>query len=447
MNIVKIKVEDLIPYINNPRNNENAVDKVASSIAEFGFKNPIIIDKNNVVINGHTRLLAAKKLGLKEVPVIKADDLTEAQVKAVRITDNKTSEYAEWNEELLKLELEQLEEMTFDLDTVNIDYSDFDLEIELEEVEFDNKDKIEPLSLVDKFIVPPFSILDTKQGYWQDRKRKWKALGIKSEVGRDVNCNAKISNFKNRDGTPMKSNAIDTGVSIFDPVLCELVYKWFNIDNGVVYDSFAGGSVRGVVAEILGYKYNGIDLRQEQVNANYINANEIGVNPNWICDDSLNVDNHIKDNSVDLFFSCPPYADLEVYSDNEKDLSTMEYDKFIETYKEIIRKGCNKLKDDRFAVFVVGDIRDKKGFYRNFIDDTKKAFLDCGLKTYNELILLEQSGTGAMRANKTFGTYRKVIKTHQNVLVFYKGDPKKIKENYKEITIENLDKFAEELGE
>ena len=83
----------------------------------------------------------------------------------------------------------------------------------------------------------------------------------------------------------------------------------------------------------------------------------------------------------------------------------------------------------------------------NFIDDTKKAFLDCGLKTYNELILLEQSGTGAMRANKTFGTYRKVIKTHQNVLVFYKGDPKKIKENYKEITIENLDKFAEELGE
>ena len=116
MNIIKMKVEDLIPYVNNPRNNENAVDKVASSIAEFGFKNPIIIDKNNVVINGHTRLLASKKLGLKEVPVIKVDDLTEAQVKAFRIADNKTSEYAEWNEELLKLELEQLEEMNFDLE-------------------------------------------------------------------------------------------------------------------------------------------------------------------------------------------------------------------------------------------------------------------------------------------------------------------------------------------
>ena len=121
-----MKVEDLIPYINNPRNNENAVDKVASSISEFGFKNPIIIDKNNIVINGHTRLLASKKLGLKEVPVIRADDLTEAQVKAFRIADNKTSEYATWNEDLLKLELEQLEEMDFNLEGLNIDYSEFD---------------------------------------------------------------------------------------------------------------------------------------------------------------------------------------------------------------------------------------------------------------------------------------------------------------------------------
>ena len=135
MNIVKMKVSELIPYINNPRNNENAVDKVASSIKEFGFKNPIVIDKNNVIINGHTRLLASKKLGLKEVPVIVADDLSEAQVKAFRIADNKTSEYAEWDEELLKIELEQLEEMNFNLDDLSIDYSDFDLEIDLEDIE------------------------------------------------------------------------------------------------------------------------------------------------------------------------------------------------------------------------------------------------------------------------------------------------------------------------
>ena len=141
MNIVKLKVSDLIPYINNPRNNENAVDKVASSIKEFGFKVPIVIDKNNVIVNGHTRLLASKKLGLEEVPVIVADDLSDAQIKAFRIADNKTSEYATWDEELLKLELEQLEEMDFDLDNLSIDYSDFGLEVDLEDVFLEDKER------------------------------------------------------------------------------------------------------------------------------------------------------------------------------------------------------------------------------------------------------------------------------------------------------------------
>ena len=149
-----MKVEDLIPYINNPRNNENAVDKVASSISEFGFKNPIFVDKNNVVVNGHTRLLASKKLGLKEVPVIVIDDLSEAQIKAFRIADNKTSEYAEWNEELLKLELDQLEDMDFNLDELNIDYSDFNIEVELDNFE-DRYD--EESDIIEELPKVPFS--------------------------------------------------------------------------------------------------------------------------------------------------------------------------------------------------------------------------------------------------------------------------------------------------
>lgn len=144
MNIVKLKVSDLIPYINNPRNNENAVDKVASSIKEFGFKVPIVIDKNNVVVNGHTRLLASKKLGLEEVPCIIADDLTDAQIKAFRIVDNKTSEYATWDKELLRVELDMLEEMDFDLETVNIDYSDFvGMDIDLDNIDLPNELELE----------------------------------------------------------------------------------------------------------------------------------------------------------------------------------------------------------------------------------------------------------------------------------------------------------------
>ncbi|WP_420954613.1 hypothetical protein [Bacillus haynesii] len=181
-------------------------------------------------------------------------------------------------------------------------------------------------------------------------------------------------------------------------VLCEIIYKWFNVDEGKIYDPFAGGSVRGIVASFLGYEYYGIDIRKEQVEANRKNAAEIKdiKAPNWICDDSLNVDRHIKDNHIDLLFSCPPYGDLEVYSDNPNDISNMEYDDFISAYSEIIKRGVAKLKPDRFAVFVVGDIRDKRGVYRNFVDDTKKAFLDAGLHFYNEIILINALATAAV---------------------------------------------------
>ena len=103
LKIEYIDTEKLIPYINNPRINDNAVDVVAASIKEFGFKNPIIIDKENVIIAGHTRLKAAKKLGLKEVPTIKVEDLTEQQIKAFRIADNKTAEFRDWDMELLEI--------------------------------------------------------------------------------------------------------------------------------------------------------------------------------------------------------------------------------------------------------------------------------------------------------------------------------------------------------
>jgi len=119
MNKLKIeykKVVELIPYVNNPRNNDRAVDKVAASIKEFGFKNPIIIDNKNVIVAGHTRLLASEKLGITEVPTIKADDLTDAQIKAFRIADNKTCEFAEWDDEMLSIELEELKELDFNLD-------------------------------------------------------------------------------------------------------------------------------------------------------------------------------------------------------------------------------------------------------------------------------------------------------------------------------------------
>ena len=107
--ITYMNVDELVPYENNPRNNKKAVDKVAKSIEEFGFKVPIVVDENNVIVAGHTRLLASKQLGLESVPVIVAKELTDEQIKAFRLADNKVSEFSKWNEDKLRDELKQLE--------------------------------------------------------------------------------------------------------------------------------------------------------------------------------------------------------------------------------------------------------------------------------------------------------------------------------------------------
>ncbi|MFJ7915337.1 MULTISPECIES: ParB N-terminal domain-containing protein [unclassified Lysinibacillus] len=135
------KVEDLIPYINNPRNNDGAVDAVASSIKNFGFKNPITVNGNNEIINWHTRLKAAKKLGMAEVPVVVVRDLTEAQIKAYRLADNKVGEIATWNEELLDIELGEL--VSLDLDFAMTDFG-FDEIVEENEVKEDEDFDVTP---------------------------------------------------------------------------------------------------------------------------------------------------------------------------------------------------------------------------------------------------------------------------------------------------------------
>lgn len=415
INIISKNTENLIPYEKNPRKNDDAVKYVAESIRAFGFKVPIVIDSQNVIVCGHTRYKAAKLLGLKEIPCIVADDLNENQLRAFRLADNKVAEFSSWDFDLLDDELNDI----FDLDM-----SDFGF---IEKVE--TYEDMQKGSLFDEFLVPPFSVLDTRQGYWQERKRYWLDMGIKSEIGRSDDL---LGDGLNRLAKMQKSNL--TGTSIFDPVLCEVVYNWFNVKGGKVFDPFAGGSVRGVVADKLGYEYTGIDLRQEQVTANRENAKELGVNPTWYCDDSLNADQYVADESVDLVFSCPPYADLEVYSDDERDLSNMDYEQFKTIYKRIIDIACRKLKNDRFAVFVVGDVRDKRGAYRNFVDYTKKCFIDNGLVSYNDIILLNVVGTGALRAKSAMRN-RKLIKIHQNVLVMYKGDLKRIKSNYQPIEV------------
>lgn len=122
------------PYVDNPRNNTaEAIDKVSSSIREYGFRNPIIVNKENTILCGHTRYHAAKKLNLNEVPIIKVADLTPEQERGFRIADNKVSEYSEWDMDVLTAELEQLQEMDFDLSLTGFDMDELDSLLETEE--------------------------------------------------------------------------------------------------------------------------------------------------------------------------------------------------------------------------------------------------------------------------------------------------------------------------
>ena len=421
---------------NTNKHTEKGMELLSTSIDEVGVIESISVTKQGTIISGHARKekfdekgLVPKEITLaeNEYPIIVRNDIeddTDTYYKAQILAN--TTAHQNYNLDLEEVEA-VAEEYGFELE---------ELGIEIEEEESDTSEigggEIKKGTLLEKFIVPPFSVLDTRQGYWQDRKRWWLSLGIKSEKGRD-NVMETLQSVNKIQGNEMPL------ASIFDPVLCELAYQWFNIPKGKILDPFAGGSVRGIVAAKLGFEYLGNDLREEQIQANRDNATEVlqdnEIFPTWTIGDSKNIDKIAQGYDADLIFSCPPYTDLEVYSDDPNDISNMEYKDFLTAYKEIIRKSCKMLKEDRFAVFVVGDVRDKKGFYRNFVSDTIMAFWNCGVILYNEMILVNAVGSLPIRAGKQFNASRKIGKTHQNVLVFYKGDPKKIKYNYPELDL------------
>jgi len=421
-------VDLLIPYVNNARtHSDSQILQISASIKEFGFNSPILLDGDNGIIAGHGRLMGAKKLGMKEVPCVELSHLTETQKKAYILADNKLALNAGWDDALLANELEALKALDFDLSLAGFDEDELkSLTAGGENEELTAKNCSGNLS--GKFMIPPFSVLNAREGWWQDRKRAWLAIGIKSEVGRDAATGGSKMVARYVDGKRQTGLIVESDTSVFDPVLCEVAYRWFSPVNGLVLDPFAGGSVRGIVAAKLGRKYIGHELRKEQVEANREQAaniiSESGA-ASWVIGDSRNIHNTCKDVQADFIFSCPPYADLEVYSDNPEDLSTLDYAEFKKAYFEIIAKTCGLLKHDRFACFVVGEVRDKKGNYYNFVGDTIEAFRTAGLEFYNEAILVTAIGSLPLRAGKTFSASRKIGKTHQNILVFVKGDGKK----------------------
>ncbi len=280
--------------------------------------------------------------------------------------------------------------------------------------------------LAERFLMPPFSVWNTREGFWQDRKRRWLSLGIESETGREdaLTFNIPITLSDGRTG-----NKIRNQTSIFDPVVCEICYRWWCPPGGIIIDPFAGGSVRGIIASMMGMRYWGCELREEQVIAN---RNQLGprtqgsYRPKWWHGDSRNAVRIHGPGRCQFIFSCPPYGNLEVYSDDPADLSNKPYEAFLNDYNLVISSCVDKLDDNCFAAWVVANYRDKKtGEMRDFVGATVAAFAACGMELYNDIILVNAVGSAAMRANTSFlRGARKVVKCHQNVLVFLKGNAK-----------------------
>lgn len=762
LRLERVRASDLLPNPKNWRTHpDEQKDALRGVLAEIGYADVLLARETPnglMLIDGHAR---AEITPDTEVPVAVVD-LDEAEADLLLASLDPLAAMAGRNDEALAALLadvhtsnEAVRKMLDDLLGAGAAASSPGTGV----------GKPTPPSLVERFGVPPFSVLDARQGYWQERKRGWLSLGLRSEVGRGENLmgrgilemvtlwtgftyqetkdfvdarraagvsdddirgeaqrmgrrGAIGSDAKARGKTFAKNHSSDDekldpvtrkiidatvgkGTSIFDPVLCELAYRWFCPPDGTVLDPFAGGSVRGVVAARLGRGYVGIDLREEQVEANRQQWDEIGsavaaavpaVVPDetpdltpvdWLGDEGVwvkrddafafagvrggkvrtcrvlsegasglvtagsrqspqanivaqiarrlgvpcrvhtpqgelspellaakaagaevvqhpagynnvivararedaaargwteipfgmeceeavrqtsrqvanlppgahrlvapvgsgmslagilhglvaagrddlkvlgvvvgadpekrldryapkgwrdrvtlvpsGLDYHAHapktrlaeieldpvyeakclpfllpgdvlwvvgrrqtaepatlraapvlqwvtgdsrelptllgpDFAADFVFSCPPYADLEVYSDDPRDLSTMSYEAFLAAYREIIAAAVARLRPDRFACFVVGDVRDGKGLYRNFPAETIAAFEAAGARLYNEAVLVTAVSTLALRAAGAFVASRKLGKAHQNVLVFVKGDARKATE-------------------
>ena len=683
---------------------------------------PLVALADGRVILGNQRLRAMQEMhadgdpAWQDAPVVTVllDEETAAEWA---IRDN--NEYGVWQEDELADLLRFLERGGRDLDLTGFDGDELRRLLgDLEHAESGAGEQVETPSLADRFVIPPFSILDQRAGYWQERRRRWLALGIQSELGRDGN--ALIPNATGQDpGLYRQKNDVEqrlgrrlttrefldehyvplegvgglstTGTSVFDPVLCEIAYRWFSPPGGRVLDPFAGGSVRGIVASVLGRRYVGIDLSATQVDANREQALEIlghdadhvddplvvtpieeragilvkrddlfGVNgatggkaraileiasferaaalvgvgartspqiarvarvaqhlgiparvhtgvggdteetmaaalagatvvrhaparlavmrkraaddssgvlipwgaeheitvklaayqtanvplgirrvvvpvgsgttlagvvrglwdrtdvsflgvrmgadpapvldryaptgwrdrvhlvsasqpfservpgaldglpldpvyeakclpwlrggdlfwivggpqapapnhPEWIAG-SLDTDVLLEDHGgeFDLVFTCPPYYNLERYSDDPRDLSTMTPEAFEETYERILAEAVLRLAPDSFAIVVVSDVRGESGNYQPMSDLTTRIMGDLNVGLYNRAILVNQLGSWPVRVARQFTSTRKLGRTHQDVMVYVKGDGRRAAERCGEVDI------------
>lgn len=458
----------------NPRNiRQEDFEKLKKSISErpdmLSLRELIVYPNGDkfVVICGNMRLRALRELKYKTAPCkVIPPEISKDDINAILILDN--SQFGEWDYDLLANEWDYDMLDNWGL-SINLDEA---TEGE-EEKERKKREKVEreiANNLRKNWVVPPMSVFDSRNGEWQDRKRLWRQLVDNRTIGEGreetlykspevrypqlyadsreereklgISFREYIEKYATDEDLKL-DGAFAAGTSLFDPVLAEVVMKWFAPKGGKIIDPFGGEPTKGIVAGVLGFQYTAVEFRQEQVDTNR-KACEGYPNVRYFCGDSNNIDTIVEDTGFDLCFTSPPYYDLEVYS--KEDMSALgTYEELMQQYYNIFKKCVDKLKDKGFLVVKVGEIRNKKTtVYRNFVGDNITVFKALGLHYWNEIILVQPIGTAAMRAEKSMETRKvqhvhqnilvfkkdmkqQVEKVHENLLVFYKGDPKAVK--------------------
>jgi hypothetical protein len=449
-----LDLDGLVPAARNPK--AHAHDPLRASIGRFGFTAPALLDERTgrlVAGHGRTAALAAMRAagehppagvqvgehGAWLVPVVRGwASRSDAEADAYLVADNQLTIAGGWDDSALEALLADLTATDPDL-TGLLGFTEEQLAGLLDGAgggdgggPGDGTRKGDNPSLADRFLVPPFDVLNASAGWWRERKQRWLALGIQSELGRqeqlvfDSPATRDPGRYDDGPGWPT------TGTSTFDPVLCELVTRWFSPPGGRLLDPFAGGSVRGVVAATLGRTYTGCDLSEAQVHANGGQAEALAARgvlggpgrpaPRWEVGDAAQWVWQLEPDSADLLFTCPPYYGLERYSDDPADLSTMSYTDFDTALERVLAGAARALRPDRFAIVVTGDVRDAHGVLHDLRGATIAGAGRAGLAYVTGGVLATTIGSAKLLAARAFLGTRNLWRVHQDVLVFLKGN-------------------------
>lgn len=286
----------------------------------------------------------------------------------------------------------------------------------------------------EKYLVPPLSVLDRRSGRWKERRKRWAFLPPDTD-GRPDGITYGTSS--------MSLEFSRNGTSSFDPLLAELMIRWFCPLHGRVLDPFCGGVTRGTVAACMGCDYVGFDVRPEQVEANqqawaetkpgrsvlgeyYVSRPRM---PQWVVGDSSRAIAELE-GQFDFAFTSPPYNDCEVYSDQQDDMSTMTKEAYDTHMERIIKAIWDKLNANRFMAFNVGNTRDKQtGEYRDLRGDIVRIGQRVGFKFWGDLVVVDPCAMKGVLCGKVFDNQRKVSHVHQYVVVMVKGNAKLAADN------------------